>query len=112
MSPSLEKVNGAKKRDFEKGHCHAGERADCGPSKSEDKAYLLSPSGYGKEAHRRVWRIVGVRVGLPCHEVEVEGVVVKDNAVLVVTLKGKVQRLKELRCCNCARKISWCSMFS
>ena len=38
---------------------------------SEDKAYLLAPSGNGKEARRRVWRIVGDRVGLPRHDVEV-----------------------------------------
>ncbi len=29
-----------------------------------------------------MWRIVGVRVGLPRHDVEVEGVVLKDEAVL------------------------------
>ncbi len=29
-----------------------------------------------------MWRVVGVRVGLPRHHMEVEGVVVKDDAVL------------------------------
>ena len=29
-----------------------------------------------------MWRVVGVRVGLPRHDIEVEGVVVKDDAVL------------------------------
>ncbi len=31
-----------------------------------------------EEARRRVWRVVGVRLGLPRHDMEVEGVVVKD----------------------------------
>ena len=44
-----------------------------------------------KEAHRRVWRVVGVRVGLPRHDMEVEGVVVKDDAVLEL----------RVRCCTC-----------
>ena len=40
-------------------------------------------SGNGEEARRRVWRVVGVRVGLPPrHDMEVEGVVVKDDAIL------------------------------
>ncbi len=43
--------------------------------KSEDKAYVLkAPSGNSEEARRRVWRIVGIRAGLPPrHDVEVEG---------------------------------------
>ena len=28
-----------------------------------------------------MWRVVGVRVGLPRHDMEVEGVVMKDDAV-------------------------------
>ena len=36
-------------------------------------------SVYGKEVRRRVWRVVGVEVGLLHHDGEVEGVVVKDD---------------------------------
>ena len=39
----------------------------------------MTPSDNGEEAHRHVWRVVGVRVGLPRHDMEVEGVVVKDE---------------------------------
>ena len=28
-----------------------------------------------------MWRVVGVRMGMPRHDMEVEGVVVKDDAV-------------------------------
>jgi len=35
-----------------------------------------------KEVRCRVWRVVGVGVGLLRHDGEVEGVVVKDDAVL------------------------------
>ena len=38
-----------------------------------------------------MWRVVGVRVGLPRHDMEVEGVVVKDDAVLEL----------RVRCCTC-----------
>jgi hypothetical protein len=40
---------------------------------------------------RRVWRLVGIGVGLLRHDGEFEGVVVKDDAVL------------ELSICGCAR---------
>ncbi len=43
------------------------------------------------EARRRVWRIVEVRVGLPRHDMKVEGVVVKADAVLEL----------RVRCCTC-----------
>ena len=39
------------------------------------------------------WCVVGIRVGLPRHDVEVEGVVVKDDAVL---------ELRVRRCTNVA----------
>ena len=35
-----------------------------------------------------MWRVVGVRVGLPRHDREVEGVVVKDDAVLELRVRG------------------------
>ncbi len=38
-----------------------------------------------------MWRVVGDRVGLPRHDMEVEGVVVKDDAVLEL----------RVRCCTC-----------
>ena len=41
-----------------------------------------SPSGDGKEARRRVLRVVGIGVGLLQHDGEVEGVLVKDDAML------------------------------
>ena len=37
--------------------------------------------GAGNAARRRERREVGVRMGLPCHDGEVEGVVVEDDAV-------------------------------
>ena len=37
---------------------------------------------------RRMWRVVGVRMGLQCHDGEVEGVVVEDDAVLVPGNRG------------------------
>ena len=46
------------------------------------KSKRRSPSGNGKEVRRRVWHVVGVGVGLLRHDGEVEGVVVKDDAVL------------------------------
>ena len=48
-----------------------------------------SPSGNDKEVCRRVWRVVGVGVGLMRHDGEVEGVVVK--AVELAHL-GKVSK--------------------
>ena len=58
---------------------------------SEERRVCYAPSGNGEEARRRVWRVVGVRVGLPRHDMEVEGVVVKDDAVLEL----------RVRCCTC-----------
>ncbi len=34
-----------------------------------------------------MWRVVGVKVGLPRHDMEVEGVVVKDDAVLELRVR-------------------------
>ena len=48
----------------------------------------LSPSGNGKEVRRRVWCVVGVGVGLLRHDGEVECVVVKDDAVLELCVRG------------------------
>ena len=48
-----------------------------------------SPSGDGKETRRRVWRVVGIGVGLLRHDGEVEGVVVKDDAVLELCVRGR-----------------------
>ncbi len=59
---------------------------------SEVKARCIScrsPSGNGKEVRRCVWRVVGVGVGLLRHDGEVEGVVVKDDAVLELCVRGR-----------------------
>ena len=48
-----------------------------------------SPSGNGKEVRRRVWRVVGVGVGLLRHDGEVEVVVVKYDAVLELCVRGR-----------------------
>ena len=42
----------------------------------------------GWPSRRRQRREVGVRMGLPCHDGEVEGVVVEDDAVLVLGIRG------------------------
>ena len=36
-------------------------------------------------------RVVGVRMGLPCHDGEVEDVVVDDDAVLVLGIRGSAR---------------------
>ena len=41
-----------------------------------------------RAARRRMRRVVGVRMGLPCHDGEVEGVVMEDDAVLVLGIRG------------------------
>jgi hypothetical protein len=46
-----------------------------------------SPSGNYDGACHRVWRVVGVRVGLPHHDGEVEGVV-EDDAVLELCVRA------------------------
>ena len=50
-----------------------------------------SPSGDGKEARRRVWRVVGIGAGLLRHDGEAEGVVVKDDAVLELCVPGRAR---------------------
>ncbi len=52
------------------------------PKSTRGAFQCRSPPGNGKEVRRRVWRVVGVGVGLLRHDGEVEGVVVKDDAVL------------------------------
>ena len=50
------------------------------------RAYI-SPSGDGKEARRRAWRVVVIGVSLLRHNVEIESVVVKDDAVLELCVR-------------------------
>ena len=38
-----------------------------------------------------MWRVVGIGVGLPRHEGEVEGVVEKDDAVLELCVCGRAR---------------------
>ena len=42
-------------------------------------------------ARRRVWRMVGVGMRLLRHDREVEGVVVEDDAVLVLSVRGRAR---------------------
>ena len=44
-----------------------------------------------RQARRRVWRVVGIGVGLLRHDGEVEGVVVKDDAVLELCVRGRAR---------------------
>ena len=55
-----------------------------------------SLSGDGKEARRRVWRVVGIRVGLLRHDGEVEGVVVKDDAVRELRVRAAHAMLRRM----------------
>ena len=48
-----------------------------------------SHSGEDTKARRRVWRVVGVSVGLPRHDMEVEA---KDDAVLKLYFLGSEKR--------------------
>ena len=49
-------------------------------------------------ASRRVavWSVVGVKVGLPRHDMEVEGVVVKDDAVLELRVHAAHAMLRSM----------------
>ena len=42
-------------------------------------------------ARRRVWRMVGVGMRLLRHYREVEGIVVEDDAVLVLSVRGRAR---------------------
>ena len=55
------------------------------------KAYRACSLGGSNAARRRVWHVVGVGVGLPHHDGEVEGVVLEDDAVLVVGVRGRAR---------------------
>jgi hypothetical protein len=61
------------------------------------RAYI-SLSSDGKEARRRVWRVVGIGVVLLRHDGEVEGVVVKDDAVLELCVRGSPPATKMTTC--------------
>ncbi len=53
---------------------------------SEVKARCIScrsPSGNGKEVRRRLWRVVGVGVGLLRHDGEVEDVVSATTSIMM-----------------------------
>ena len=61
---------------------------------SEVKACRIScrsPSGNGKEVRRRVKRVVGVGMWLLRHDGEVESVVMEDDAVLVLGVRGRAR---------------------
>ena len=49
-----------------------------------------------------MWRVVGVGVGLPRNDVKVEDVVLEDDAVLVVGVRGRASdaqaHVQERRC--------------
>ena len=55
---------------------------------SRQRHAKAGPLGAGNAARHRVRRVVGVRMGLLHHDGEVEGVVVEDDAVLVLGIRG------------------------
>jgi len=57
--------------------------------KSKRVAFHAEVLQASKEVRRRVWRVVGVGVGLLRHDGEVEGIVVKDDVVLVLCVRGR-----------------------
>ena len=74
---------------------------------SEVKACCIScrsPSGNGKEARRRMWRVVGIRVVLLRNDGDDKSVVVKDDAVLELCapLPLSTSFSALFCCCNCA----------
>ena len=50
---------------------------------------LLGPFNGNNEARRGVRRMVGVGMGLPRHDGEVEGVVAKKDAVVILGIRGR-----------------------
>ena len=49
------------------------------------------PLGTGNAARRRVRRVAGVGMGLLRHDEEVEGVVVEDDAILLLGVRGRAR---------------------
>ena len=52
---------------------------------------IATTTRQGWSSRRRERREVGVRMGLPCHDGEVEGVIVDDYAVLVLGIRGRAR---------------------
>ena len=51
----------------------------------------LGPLSGDNAARRRLWRIVGVGMGLLRHDGKVESVVVEDDAVLILGVRGRAR---------------------
>ena len=78
-------------------------RVTSGTSNCELLTTVLWPSKLASlsrsyAARRRVWRMVGVGMRLLRHDREVEGVVVKDDAVLVLSVRGRARYAMGAHC--------------